>query len=88
MIRWDVVTLGNISRNRYWGEADDRPRRAPLCTSTLITVENFHLLVDPSLADAAQMAGELDRRADIVVLGHDNYFLTRTPPSGALHSRP
>ncbi len=21
--RWDVITIGNLSRNRYWGESDD-----------------------------------------------------------------
>lgn len=20
--RWDVITIGNLSRNRYWGESD------------------------------------------------------------------
>jgi len=22
--RWDVITIGNLSRNRYWGESDAR----------------------------------------------------------------
>ena len=35
-VRWDVLTIGHLSRNRYWGEADDRAYREPLCTSTLI----------------------------------------------------
>jgi glyoxylase-like metal-dependent hydrolase (beta-lactamase superfamily II) len=60
--RWDVVTIGNLSRNRYWGEADDKPVRSVLCTCTLVSGEGFRLLVDPAVADAAQMAKELDRR--------------------------
>jgi hypothetical protein len=24
VIRWDVITIGNLSRNRYWGEGDAR----------------------------------------------------------------
>jgi hypothetical protein len=35
--RWDLITIGNLSRNRYWGESD--------------------------------------AKADIIVPGHDNYFL-------------
>jgi len=63
--RWDVITIGNLSRNRYWGESDARGVRAAICTCTLITGEDFHLLVDPSLADGAEMASELDRRTGI-----------------------
>jgi len=60
--RWDVITIGNLSRNRYWGESDAQGVRAAICTCTLITGAGFRLLVDPSLADAAEMARELDRR--------------------------
>ena len=60
--RWDVVTIGNLSRNRYWGESDARGVRAAICTCTLITGEGFRILVDPSLANEADMTRELDRR--------------------------
>ena len=60
--RWDVITVGNLSRNRYWGEGDDKAMRSVLCTCTLIVGEEFALLVDPSVKDAAEMARELDRR--------------------------
>ena len=60
--RWDVVTIGNVSRNRYWREGDEKAVRSVICTSTLITGDGFRLLVDPSIADEAQMAAELDRR--------------------------
>lgn len=63
--RWDVITIGNLSRNRYWGESDAKGVRAAICTCTLITGIGFRVLVDPSLADAAEMAGELDRRTGI-----------------------
>ncbi len=63
--RWDVITIGNLSRNRYWGESDDRGVRAAICTCTLVTGRGFRLLVDPSIADAAEMAKELDRRAGV-----------------------
>jgi glyoxylase-like metal-dependent hydrolase (beta-lactamase superfamily II) len=63
--RWDVVTIGNLSRNRYWGEADAKAVRSVVCTCTLITGEDFRLLVDPSVANAEQMAKELDRRTGL-----------------------
>jgi glyoxylase-like metal-dependent hydrolase (beta-lactamase superfamily II) len=60
--RWDVITVGNLSRNRYWGEADTKAMRPVLCTCTLVVGEGFALLVDPSVKDSAEMAHELDRR--------------------------
>jgi glyoxylase-like metal-dependent hydrolase (beta-lactamase superfamily II) len=63
--RWDVITIGNLSRNRYWGESDANGVRAAICTCTLITGAGFRLLVDPSLADAGEMAKELDRRTGV-----------------------
>jgi len=64
-LRWDIVTIGNLSRNRYWGESDDVAVRPAMCTSTLIRGENFCLLVDPPIGDAERMAAELDRRAGL-----------------------
>jgi len=61
-IRWHVITIGNLSRNRYWGESDAKPLRSAICTTTLISGEGFHLLMDPSLANKDEMAKELDRR--------------------------
>ena len=60
--RWDIITIGNLSRNRYWGEGDDRAVRPALCTCTLIQSDGVRLLVDPSIADPERMAEELDRR--------------------------
>jgi len=60
--RWDVITVGNLSRNRYWGEGDATGVRSVLCTCTIVVGEDFALLVDPSVKDAAEMARELDRR--------------------------
>src|SRR3990172_3672069 len=63
--RWDVITIGNLSRNRYWGESDAKGVRAAICTCTLIAGDGFRLLVDPSLVNAADMAKELDRRTGV-----------------------
>lgn len=63
--RWDVITIGNLSRNRYWGESDEEGLREAWCTSTLVTGEGFRLVVDPALKDPEAMAQELDRRAGL-----------------------
>lgn len=63
--RWTVITIGNLSRNRYWGEADTKPLRGAICTCTLISGDGFQLLVDPSLAKADDMTKELDRRTGL-----------------------
>jgi glyoxylase-like metal-dependent hydrolase (beta-lactamase superfamily II) len=74
--RWDIITIGNLSRNRYWGESDGRPVRPGICTCTLVRGNGFCLLVDPSLADQAQMAAELDRRTGLKPEAVDTVFVT------------
>ncbi len=63
--RWDVITIGNLSRNRYWGEPDAKGVRSAICTCTLVQGDGFRLVVDPSLSDAEAMAKELDRRTGL-----------------------
>jgi glyoxylase-like metal-dependent hydrolase (beta-lactamase superfamily II) len=74
--RWDIITIGNLSRNRYWGESDERAHRPAICTCTLITGDGFRLLVDPSLPEAERMAAELDRRAGLQLADIDTVFIT------------
>src|SRR5262245_29432877 len=63
--RWGIITIGNLSRNQYWGEGIATAVRPVLATCTLIRGEGFALLIDPSVADPAQMAHELDRRTGL-----------------------
>jgi glyoxylase-like metal-dependent hydrolase (beta-lactamase superfamily II) len=74
--RWEIITIGNLSRNRYWGESDAKPLRSAICTSTLISGGGFHLLVDPSLADRAEMAKELNRRSGLKLDDITAVFIT------------
>jgi glyoxylase-like metal-dependent hydrolase (beta-lactamase superfamily II) len=74
--QWDVITMGNLARNRYWGETGTKAMRSTLCTCTLIQGDDFRLLVDPSLAKAEQMAAELDRRTGLKVADIDSVFVT------------
>ena len=63
-VRWSVLTIGHLSRNRFWGEDDSRARRGPLCTSVLVWTGDAVLLVDPSLPPG-DMPGLLDRRTGL-----------------------
>src|SRR5262245_25205011 len=74
--RWDVITIGNLSRNRYWGEPNDKAVRKVLCTCTLISGDGFRLLVDPSEAEEADMARELDRRTGLKLKDVSAVFVT------------
>lgn len=75
-IRWHVITIGNLSRNRYWGESDAKPVRSAICNCTLISGDGFQLLVDPSLANKAEMAKELDRRTGLKLDDVTAVFIT------------
>jgi len=74
--RWDIITIGNLSRNRYWGESDERPLRGGICTCTLIRGRDWSLLVDPSIKDRDAMAAELDRRTGLALEEVDAVFVT------------
>ena len=74
--RWAIITIGNLSRNRYWGESDDRAYRPAMCTCTLITIDGRHVLVDPSLKDAQQMGVQLERRTGVKPDEIDTVFLS------------
>ncbi|MBI4557903.1 MAG: MBL fold metallo-hydrolase [Candidatus Hydrogenedentes bacterium] len=73
---WDVVTIGNVSRNRYWGESEERAVRPVICTCTAIFGDDFVLVVDPSLEDRDRMAFELDRRTGLKLDDVGLVFLT------------
>jgi len=72
----DIITIGNLSRNRYWGESDEKGVRSAICTCTVIQGAGFRLIVDPSLAKADQMAAELDRRTGLKLRDIDTVFVT------------
>ena len=73
---WDIITIGNLSRNRYWGESEEISLHPVICTTTVITGENFHVIVDPSLKDGNAMAEELKRRTGLRPEDIDIAFVT------------
>ena len=74
--RWDIITIGNLSRNRYWRESDGQAYRPALCTCTLIRADRWNLLIDPSLDDGDRMAVELDRRTGMKLSDINMVFIT------------
>jgi len=73
---WDVITIGSLSRNRYWGDSDEKAVHTVICTCTVISGKNFHVLVDPSIADENLMKTELDRRTGLKPDDIDLVFIT------------
>lgn len=73
---WDVITIGNLSRNRYWGESDEKAIHDVICTCSVISGKDFHVLVDPSIADESTMRTELKRRTGLVPDDVNIVFIT------------
>lgn len=73
---WDIVTIGNLSRNRYWGESEEKSLHPVICTTTIITGKDFHVIVDPSLANIKAMEEELKRRTGLTPNDIDIAFVT------------
>ena len=73
---WDIITIGNLSRNRYWGESDEKALHSVICTCSVITIGKTHIIVDPSLTDEAAMATELKRRTGLSPSDIDTVFIT------------
>lgn len=63
-IGWDVLTIGHLSRNKFWGESDSRAYRPPRCTCTLIRAADQSIIVDPS-CPPEEMANVLDQRTGL-----------------------
>ena len=76
VIHWDIITIGNLSRNRYWGESDEKALHSVICTCSVISGDNFHIIVDPSLADETAMTTELARRTGLKPDDIDAVFVT------------
>ena len=77
-IRFDVISIGTLSRNRLWSEAE--AVRTPHATTTLIRAGKRNVLVDPGLpapALAARLHERTGLRPDVI----DTVFLTNFRPA-------
>ena len=62
-ISYVQLNIGCLSRNKFWGEPVDAPRRAAVCSSTLLELaDRSFLLVDPGLPYAAMKETIYNRR--------------------------
>ena len=61
MYQWHEVTIGHLSRNKFWGESEDQGYRFPLATCTLLQGHGEVIVVDPSLP--ADQMGEAMKNA-------------------------
>jgi glyoxylase-like metal-dependent hydrolase (beta-lactamase superfamily II) len=77
-VRCDVISIGTLSRNRLWNEAE--PVRTPHATTSLIRAGNRHILVDPGLP-APALGARLFERTGLRPDKIDTVFLTNFRPA-------
>ncbi|MBP7936677.1 MAG: MBL fold metallo-hydrolase [Phycisphaerae bacterium] len=73
-----IVSIGTLSRNRFWNEQE--ARRVAHSTTTLVRSGSTAILIDPGLP-AELLVRRLDERAGIGVGDIDTVFLTNFRPA-------
>jgi glyoxylase-like metal-dependent hydrolase (beta-lactamase superfamily II) len=76
-LRYRIVSIGTLSKNRLWGET--QPKRFPHATTTLIQDDAETILVDPSLP-AEVLAQRLEERSGLTPDQVQAVFLTTFRP--------
>jgi glyoxylase-like metal-dependent hydrolase (beta-lactamase superfamily II) len=76
-IRFDIISIGTLSRNRLWNETQEL--RTAHSTTTLIRSGNRHILVDPGLP-APALAARLNERTGLSPDRIDTVFLSNFRP--------
>ncbi|MDR1062013.1 MAG: MBL fold metallo-hydrolase [Clostridiales bacterium] len=74
MFEYHVLTIGQFSRNCFWGEDDGRAYRGAVCTSTLVKGAK-NIVADPSLPPE-EMAAVLYNRSGLRPEAIDAVFVT------------
>jgi len=77
-LRVDVISIGTLSRNRLWNEADRT--RTPHATTSLVRTGSRAILIDPGLPGQA-LAARLYERTGLRPDQIDVVFLTNFRPS-------
>ncbi len=77
-IRFDIISIGTLSRNLLWQE--NAARRTPHATTTLIRTGRKNILVDPGLPPQA-LAARLFERTGLMPEAIDTVFLTNFRPA-------
>jgi glyoxylase-like metal-dependent hydrolase (beta-lactamase superfamily II) len=76
--RFDIISIGTLSRNRLWGEGE--AVRTPHATTTLIRAGKRLILVDPGLPPPA-LAARLFERTGLRPEAINTVFLTNFRPA-------
>jgi glyoxylase-like metal-dependent hydrolase (beta-lactamase superfamily II) len=76
--RFDIISIGTLSRNILWNEAE--AVRTPHATTTLVRSGKRHILVDPGLP-ALALAARLYERTGLRPEQIDTVFLTNFRPA-------
>ena len=77
-VRVDIISIGTLSRNRLWNEAE--AVRTAHATTTLIRAGKRNILVDPGLP-APALAARLNERTGLGADAIDTVFLTNFRPA-------
>jgi glyoxylase-like metal-dependent hydrolase (beta-lactamase superfamily II) len=77
-IRFDIISIGTLSRNRLWNES--QPVRTAHATTTLIRAGKRNILVDPGLP-AVAIGARLFERTGLRSEQIDTVFLTNFRPA-------
>lgn len=74
-IFWAQLNIGCLSRNRFWGESEEKVYRKAECTSTVICSGRDCILVDPGV-EWEKMRSLLDRRCGLQIERVSTIFFT------------
>lgn len=77
-LRFDIISIGALARNRLWNET--APARTGHATTTLIRTRDRHILVDPALP-ASIIGARLRERTGLKPEQIDTIFLTTFHPT-------
>jgi glyoxylase-like metal-dependent hydrolase (beta-lactamase superfamily II) len=77
-VRFDIISIGTLSRNRLWNESE--PSRTAHATTTLVRSGKRSILVDPGLPPQI-LAARLHERTALRPEAIDAVFLTNFRPS-------
>ncbi|MCU6792235.1 MBL fold metallo-hydrolase [Paenibacillus sp. WQ 127069] len=77
LIKWKLLTLGCLSRNKFWGEDEGKAYRRAYCTTVLLVADGKNILIDPSFP-AEEMGRILDARCGLTHADIDVVYLTHS----------
>jgi glyoxylase-like metal-dependent hydrolase (beta-lactamase superfamily II) len=77
VVKWDLLNLGQISRNRYWGEPDGNANRPGICNGVILQDNGRRIIVDPPFR-GEKMRDVLNARTGLSPADIDDVFITHS----------